>query len=58
MIKKNFLFSQFYIFKELYCDDCNVKLQDTGMQLLSDPPLQVMKCPRCNKEYDIKITDL
>lgn len=58
MIKKSFLFPQFYIHKEAYCDECDIKLVDTGMQLMSNPPLQVMKCPRCNKEYNISTLEL
>ena len=58
MIKKTYLFPQFFIHKQAFCDDCNIPLTDTGVQLLSNPPLQVMKCSKCNKEYNIKVSDL
>lgn len=58
MIKQTFLFPEYYVHKEAYCDECNIKLQDTGMQLMSNPPLQIMKCPKCGKEYNISTQDL
>lgn len=58
MIKKQYLFPECYINKVACCDDCEVPLDMTNTQLLSDPPKQVMKCPKCNKEYYIDMNQI
>lgn len=58
MIQKQFLFPQYYILKIPVCDDCNIKLQDTGRRLLSSPPISVYKCSKCNKEYHFRQGEL
>lgn len=52
MIEKHFLFPQYYILKIPKCDDCKIQLQDTGRRLLSNPPICIYKCPKCNREYN------
>lgn len=57
-IKKQFLIPEYYIHKIPICDDCNVELEDTGRMLMSNPPLTVLKCSKCNKEYQINSYEL
>jgi len=40
------------------CDDCNIELQNTNIQLLSSPPQNIYICKNCGKEYNIKTSDL
>ena len=54
MIRKQFLFPQFYINKIPYCDDCKIPLQSTGTVLMSSPPQYEYKCYNCGKEYSFK----
>ena len=58
MIKKEFLIPEFYINKRAFCDNCDVELQDTGTRLMSNPPLIVLRCSKCNKEYNIRSDEL
>lgn len=58
MIKQSFLFPEYYVHKEAYCDECNIKLHDTGMELLSNPPIKVLQCSQCGKEYKISSSEL
>ena len=58
MIKNHYLFPQFYIAKIPYCDECNIQLIQTGMELLTYPPMIEYKCERCNKIYNISQNDL
>lgn len=51
MIEKQYLIPEFYINKVPKCDECKVRLEDTGARLLVDPPLFVYKCPNCGDEY-------
>lgn len=51
MIKHEFLIPECYVNPVPLCDNCNIKLENQNVQYLSDPPLNVYKCPRCNKEY-------
>jgi hypothetical protein len=34
-----------------WCDDCDIKLQDSGMVLCTYPPQYKYYCPVCNKIY-------
>lgn len=58
MIQKHFLFPQYYIHKVAICDNCKCELYFTGTELLTDPPIKVMKCPKCGKEYNIHPKEL
>lgn len=58
MIKEEKLIPEYYINRIPYCDDCNVRLIDTGRRLLSSPLQWSMKCPNCNKFYHINETEL
>lgn len=58
MIEKHFLFPQYYIHKVAKCDECKCELYYTGIELLSNPSLKQMKCPKCGKEYNISIKEL
>lgn len=40
------------------CDDCNKELENTNIQLLSNPPQNIYICRNCNKEYNIRVSDL
>lgn len=40
------------------CDDCNKELENTNIQLLSNPPQNIYICRNCNKEYNIRVNDL
>ena len=51
MIKEEYLFPQYFVNKIPICDDCKEPLKNTNQQLLSNPPLLIYKCPKCNKEY-------
>lgn len=57
-IKNNYLFPEYYIQKEAYCDDCKEKLVDTGIRLMSFPVQIEMKCQKCNKHYNFYERDL
>lgn len=58
MIEKHFLFPQYYVHKIAKCDECKCELYYTGIELLSNPPLKQMKCPKCGKEYNINAKEL
>lgn len=58
MIKKSYLFPEFYIHKQAYCDDCNLPLKNTNTQWLTNPPMQVFVCEKCGKEYHVSIDEL
>lgn len=58
MIQKQFLFPEYYIKKIPTCDKCKTSLESTGTVLMSNPPLYVYKCPRCQEIYNIKEDDL
>lgn len=58
MIKKKYLFPEYYIHKVPYCDECNIPLKDTGQQLLVNPPISMHICPRCGKEYTFNVNEL
>lgn len=36
---------------EFYCEKCNVPVEYTGVNQLSDPPKLGHKCPKCGKTY-------
>ena len=40
------------------CDDCNIELVNTNIQLLSNPPQDIYRCEKCGKEYHIYSKDL
>lgn len=58
MIKEEYLFPQYFVNKIPICDDCNEPLKNTNQQLLSNPPLLIYKCPKCNKEYYYKESEI
>lgn len=58
MIDKQFLFPEYYIAKIPKCDDCKVKLQDTGISLMTNPPQRQFVCPKCSKQYNIYENEL
>lgn len=58
MIKKHYLFPEFYVAKIPYCDDCEVQLQNTGTQILSMPASDIYVCPKCNKKYYFSVGSL
>lgn len=58
MIKKHFLFPEYYVAKVPYCDDCDVQLRNTNTQILSTPPSNLYICPKCNKEYYFSVDSL
>lgn len=58
MIQKQFLFPEYYIKKVPTCDKCKISLESTGTVLMSNPPLYVYKCPRCQEIYNIREDDL
>ena len=37
------------IVHSLYCDDCEVEMQDTHICYTIDPPLYEYRCPKCFK---------
>ena len=40
------------IIHKLYCDDCNIELEDTGIVIATYPPKYVYECSNChNKMY-------
>lgn len=47
-IKKKFLIPEFYVHKTAYCKKCNEALVFTGVQLTSNPPQNLMQCPKCS----------
>lgn len=51
MIVNRFLIPEFYVKPTPMCDNCKIELEDLGIEYLSNPPLSVYKCPKCNKEY-------
>lgn len=58
MLEKHYLFPECYVAKIPKCDDCLVQLKDTGTMLMSNPPIYVYKCPKCNKEYNFNQTEI
>lgn len=60
VIKKTYLFPQFYIHKQAFCDDCdNVILEHTGNIVTQEAGEQLeYRCPKCNKIYLFSENDL
>lgn len=47
-----------YIKKICVCELCNQVMDKTHYDLMSYPPIYVMKCPKCNKEEWVNPNDL
>lgn len=58
MIQEQFLFPQYYVHRIAYCDKCKIPLNDKGIRLMSNPPITVLECPKCKKEYQYTETEL
>ena len=58
MIDKHYLFPECYIAKIPKCDECKVTLNQEPYTLMSNPPILVFKCPKCNKEYHYNENEL
>ena len=39
------------IVHELYCDNCNIEMQDSGVVLTTFPVKYVYVCPKCQNKY-------
>lgn len=58
MIRKQYVYPECYINKIPICDDCKETLKDTGRRLMSNPPLIVLQCPKCKREYNYRENEL
>ena len=41
-----------------YCDECNIQLRYTNMQLTSYPSYEIYQCPQCKQEYKFNQSEL
>lgn len=58
MIERHFLFPEYYVQKVAKCDECKIELQDTGVTIMSNPPIMQYNCPKCGKIYEFTKTEL
>lgn len=35
------------------CPDCNIELENSGVQLYSNPPQHPYSCPNCGREFTL-----
>lgn len=54
IIKEEPIDSSNFIKRSYYCDICKIELQDTLTILTSFPQIKIFRCPKCNREYNIR----